>query len=83
MSPTTHQKALPLQKFSRVAVILDKLANREGIDAKHVAQRVDLLEEMGMEPDDIDDEVVIEAQKLHREIMYGLHNRVSRLNGYA
>ena len=75
------QQALPLQKFSRVAHILDKLANREGIDAKHVAVRPDLLDEVGLEPDDIDAEVVVEAQTLHHEIMYGIHNRVSRLNG--
>ncbi len=62
------KKTIP-QGFSRLAVILDKLADKHGIGPEHLPGRPELLATAGLEPEDVDREAIQEAQRLHRHEM--------------
>lgn len=68
-------------KHSREATILDKLADRHGIAAEHVAVRADLLAPFDIEPAELDGVIVREAQRIHTDAMFKIHERAARING--
>lgn len=53
-------------KTSAIALILDRIAEAHGITARHVSRSPALLAAAGLEPDDIDDETITEAEQYHR-----------------
>lgn len=52
---------------SAVAKLLDNIANQEALHARDVAIMPGLLERAGLDPDDIDDETIREAERHHRD----------------
>lgn len=63
---------------SPLAKKIDKLADKHGIAARHVARRPDLLAEIGIDVDDVSEELIREAaaygetQTRHIAHKYGL-----------
>ncbi len=51
---------------SAVAKLLDDIANREALHARDVATMPGLLEAVGLDPEDIDEDVIREAERHHR-----------------
>lgn len=49
-------------KYSPLAIAIDAVADREGIDPAHVRRFPDLLDELGLEAEDIDNELALEAR---------------------
>lgn len=63
-----------LAKFSRLAKMVDRVADQNGIAHKHIVDHPKLLEELGLEKEELDASLIHEARCYHLSEM----NRITR-----
>ena len=73
-------QANKLQKYSRMARILDEVADLNGINPRDVPGHPQMLTPYGLDPEDITPEIIGEAMLVHRSAMQDIHTRVARYN---
>ena len=66
-------------KVSKLAKLLDKIADRTGMGPEHIWQHPELLDGTILEPEDICQELVTEARVWHRFQMQKIQDRARGL----
>jgi hypothetical protein len=63
------------KQFSRMGIILDRLADQHAIWPRDLRRRPELLEKYGLEPEDVTDQLVCEAGLIHHNMMKAIADR--------